>query len=282
MKVMKNENKNKKSKWFRIIFLLLLIVLIPLGIDWLIIGNDFPSNISNSNWVQFLGGYIGAIIGGVITLIGISWTIRFTREQNKADHELQVRPFFDIIYYSTEEFQRTGHWLGYIEVEIFDDEMSVMPNPTGAGIMRIKNIGTGPATNIDIDVDAKMKSNLIKYNAFFTNHNSKVTTNSVRPEETADVSLEIINRLHAPTKTDITWEEIPDALPIPIYDKEKFKIPEGFCFSVTIKYNDLLGNAFSQKLSFSVSYALLYKKGEDMHFTCNISLKEIEPSRIIN
>lgn len=70
----------------------------PLVIDWLIIGNSFPSNVSNSDWVGFLGGYIGAIIGAVVSLIGIIITIRYTNEQNKMDRELQVRPYCSIRY----------------------------------------------------------------------------------------------------------------------------------------------------------------------------------------
>lgn len=70
------------------------MVVIPLVIDWLIIGNLFPSNISNTDWV----GYIGALIGSVVSFLGILWTINFTREQNQTDRELQIRPYLDIRY----------------------------------------------------------------------------------------------------------------------------------------------------------------------------------------
>ena len=43
-----------------------LILTTPIGIDKLIIGNSFPSNISNTEWVGFLGSYIGALIGGLL------------------------------------------------------------------------------------------------------------------------------------------------------------------------------------------------------------------------
>ena len=64
-----------------IILCLLLVFSIPVAVDWLIIANDVPSNISNSDWVSFLGGYIGAVIGGLVSLIGIVVTIRFTKQQ---------------------------------------------------------------------------------------------------------------------------------------------------------------------------------------------------------
>ena len=72
------------KKWiiFSLIILSIILVFgIPLAVDWLIIANDVPSNISNSDWVSFLGGYIGAIIGGIVSLIGIGVTIRFTKQQ---------------------------------------------------------------------------------------------------------------------------------------------------------------------------------------------------------
>ena len=72
----------KKSIAFVLIMLSIIAVFaVPMMVDWLIMGNDIPSNISNSDWVSFLGGYIGAIIGGIVSLIGICVTIRFTKQQ---------------------------------------------------------------------------------------------------------------------------------------------------------------------------------------------------------
>ena len=80
------------------ILLAILIVAVPVIIDWLIIGSDIPSNISNSEWVNFLGSYIGAVLGAMVSLAGIIITIRYTNEQNRIDRELQVRPYCSIRY----------------------------------------------------------------------------------------------------------------------------------------------------------------------------------------
>ena len=72
------------KRWIILSLIILSILLalgIPVVVDWLIIANDIPSNISNSDWVGFLGGYIGAIIGGIVSLIGIGVTIKFTKQQ---------------------------------------------------------------------------------------------------------------------------------------------------------------------------------------------------------
>lgn len=54
-------------------------ILLPLGIDFFIFGNQFPSNISNSDWSGFLGSFLGGIFGSIGSIIGISITIMETR-----------------------------------------------------------------------------------------------------------------------------------------------------------------------------------------------------------
>lgn len=53
---------NNKKIIIILIITIALVIVFPLVIDWLIIGNSFPGNVSNSDWVVFFGGYIGAII----------------------------------------------------------------------------------------------------------------------------------------------------------------------------------------------------------------------------
>lgn len=83
----------KRSLIASILLSLIAIFLLPFIIDRFVIGNNVPSNISNSDWVGFLGSYIGAIIGALVSLIGIAATIKYTNEQNRIDRELQVRPY---------------------------------------------------------------------------------------------------------------------------------------------------------------------------------------------
>lgn len=78
----------KRKTIFLIIAMGIFIIGVPLIIDLLVIGNSVPSNIANQDWVNFFGSYVGALVGGAISLMGISWTIRFTRAENKADREL--------------------------------------------------------------------------------------------------------------------------------------------------------------------------------------------------
>ena len=84
-----------KKHWVLIMTTVALVVLVPLCVDWLIIGNDFPSNISNSDWVGFLGEYVGAIIGAIVALVGLIVTIRLTKEQTQAQIDANLEQYED-------------------------------------------------------------------------------------------------------------------------------------------------------------------------------------------
>ena len=68
------EKVNLKYIGLGVVFVL-LVVGIPVIMDKYIIGNNVPSNIDNSDWVSFLGSYIGAVLGGIFTFIGIKITL---------------------------------------------------------------------------------------------------------------------------------------------------------------------------------------------------------------
>ena len=76
-----------------IIIVLIVVIAVPIAIDRFVFANNYPSAISNEAWASFLGSYIGAIIGGAVSLSGIALTIRFTRGQNRRDRELQRSDF---------------------------------------------------------------------------------------------------------------------------------------------------------------------------------------------
>lgn len=263
-----------KKVWWAIIASAILVVALPLAIDWFIIGNSFPSNITNSDWVGFLGGYIGSIMGCVISLVGILWTINFTREQNRADRELQIRPFFDIRYLDVEQFCHTKNWLGYVMINTWDKNHSDSEEPdsgqVGTGLLYLKNVGNGPATNISFQVE--IENIKCEYSAYYTNQNTMVTTNSILPNETAELSIDITNSRKAPKKEDFIWNEDSH---FPGFDMVKFKIPEPFRVRVKLRYYDLMTNQFEQELVFDVGYGMRYKRGEDAKYYCNLHLKEI-------
>lgn len=56
------------------------VITFPIVMDKWIIGNSIPSNISNSDWVSFLGNYAGGILGGIFTLVALYITIGSERK----------------------------------------------------------------------------------------------------------------------------------------------------------------------------------------------------------
>ena len=271
----------KKSViWVGAVIFVLLVVGMPLLVDWCIIGNDIPSNISNSDWVSFLGGYIGAILGAMFSLIGIAWTIKFTREQNRSDRELQIRPYFDIRYLDVEQFCHTKSWLGYVMINGWDanveDEASKGQNNVGAGLLYLKNVGNGPATNINFEVF--IENTKVEYKAQYTNQNTKVTTNSVLQGATAELSIDITNSRQAPKKEDFMWQNNEM---FPTYDVCKFKIPDPFSIKLILTYSDLMSNRFKQELNFDAHYGMQYGKDEDGRYHCDLYLKEIGAPKIL-
>lgn len=62
-----------------IIILFLLIVLMPVLLEFLIFRNNFGSVLDNGTWANFLGGYIGGVLGGISTLIAVYISTKETR-----------------------------------------------------------------------------------------------------------------------------------------------------------------------------------------------------------
>ena len=68
----------------KVLLFVIVMIGVPVFIDWVIFGNTFPSNIDNQAWAGFLGSYFG----GVATLIAVFITI----SDNNKKLELQKKP----------------------------------------------------------------------------------------------------------------------------------------------------------------------------------------------
>ena len=255
---------------------LAVVLLFPLALDSLVIGNSFPSNVTNSDWMGFFGGYFGAILGGIISLIGIIFTIRFTREQNRADRELQIKPYLDIRFRWTEKSLRTNDWLGYVTISIEDsDEPSDEMNNTGSGLLYLKNIGSGPAT--DVECQVQIFNLNCKHREQYYTQNTKVTTSSIRPDEEASISVDVFNSRVAPPKEEITWEITDWNTQIPFWDRGKYHDPAAFSISLFITYRDLLSNQFKQQIDLKTSYFSSADPDKGAKYQCDLSLVKVHP-----
>lgn len=85
-------------KFIKWIFLIVTIgSLVPFLLDKLIFGNSFYSAVTNDGWASFFGSYMGAIIGGLVTLGGVFLTIRHNEQMEKERKILEHRPYMVLI-----------------------------------------------------------------------------------------------------------------------------------------------------------------------------------------
>lgn len=257
-----------------LIIICFVVTIIPLIVDWLIIGNNVPSNISNSGWVTFLGAYIGALVSGAISLSGIVLTIRFTREQNKMDRELQIRPYFDIVQ-TTPIIEE--NWLGEIKIA-FDGEPSIEVSKIGSSGMRLKNVGTGPATDIFFLVSLDHVD--IRHKAEYDNTCSYISTNLLREDECGTVPIIITHRIsHLSGNDVIDHEDRSVSLEnnIEVKNKKIHNIPEDFYITLKLMYRDLIGNQFCQVICLSAVGKISFVEFNEYEFNFEIEIVEMLP-----
>ena len=89
-----NDIMNNKSIFYKVgMFLIILIILmvIPWGLELLIFRNNIYSVIGNEYWSSFLGSYIGGVIGGAGTLFAVLITTKETRViQKKNEDQMEI------------------------------------------------------------------------------------------------------------------------------------------------------------------------------------------------
>ena len=144
-----------------IILISLAIAIIGALFSWLLAENNYPSNISKDAWLQFFGSYIGAVVGALVTIVSVVYTITSEREiQNrefiKRDREylreikdnakIMVMPAFSLreVHPASEEFNycHTYDMAGY-SGKVHDPNHH-KPGEYGV-ILILKNIGLGNA-----------------------------------------------------------------------------------------------------------------------------------------
>lgn len=128
-------------KWFKWIMLILFVVFgIPIFLEFFIFRNAFPSVLNNGEWAAFLGSYLG----GVVSLIGIYLTIRFTQAENKKERELMYRPHIRV------DSCKPDANFSNIIVSTKKDGSHVQDGKKCDIGIRIKNVGLGPVLNFSI------------------------------------------------------------------------------------------------------------------------------------
>lgn len=255
---------------------ILFIIGLPLFIDWAIIGNSFPSNISNTEWVGFFGGYIGSLIGGLSSLIGIALTIRFTREQNRKDREAQVRPYC-ITRMEHENISLGTHKI--LDEIAFGFKPESNDGPRDVTVLYLKNIGVGPAVNFHIDVDIKKAER--QYYGVLLESNYKTLqrrTDVLQIGEEAAIPISVFFNFDPIDPSKIEIETDFNGKEFTIVNYETLVKYKNFDLVLDVKYSDIYKNEYQQRivLQYSFSVNTNEEKMEAYHIG-NVILAEKNP-----
>ena len=263
----------KNSKLIIIILISLITVLtIPIILDWLIIGNNFPSNISNPDWVNFFGGYIGAIMGAIATLIGIIITLNYTRKLNRNTQELQVGPYCIIRFVPDSNISSTAMLLGYISIGC---EPRSNNGPRSTSIIYVKNIGLGPAIEFkfeasELDDGREHYISLLESTPALRNR----SVNHLQSGEEAAMPIIIYFNFDPITEDDFTTYEY-NGVQEKDLSQNVFKKYKNFDLEITMTYFDIFRNEFVQKIKigFNMSFKTVQQKSGE--YICTPYKKEV-------
>lgn len=263
--------------------------------DWWIIGNAFPSNISNSEWVTFLGAYIGSIIGAIASVIGIGMTIHFSKISNKTDHELQVRPYCSIQFY-TGDFSsfisqikegRIQAALGRIVIENIPS-ISNTEEKCHDCFLQLTNVGLGTAIEIkyrvvNLEIDS-LETAFFIYNNIRDADDGFFTTNTLRCNETTFLRIEFKLLLDSVLEQDI----------IELIEGKRFYSPSAAVknkygkikMTLEFLYKDILENTYTQAVELCGGISLsavtpIEIEHPKMEYDYSISLENVEPPKKI-
>lgn len=66
-----------------VLIIAVIVILTPLALHLFIFENTYLSKVSNDGWAGFFGGYIGAIIGALATIVAIKLELNYNQKQRK-------------------------------------------------------------------------------------------------------------------------------------------------------------------------------------------------------
>lgn len=91
----------KKKKKQVALWSVIILIAVPLAVYGLSEVSLLPVTGGN-DWAGFWGGYMGAVIGGLCTFAGVSWTIKHEREKEEVEKERSVLPYMGLLTLKTD------------------------------------------------------------------------------------------------------------------------------------------------------------------------------------
>lgn len=188
-----------------ILFILFCCIVIPVCLNWLLFFNIKTHNSNDGDWLGFWGSFLGGIIGGFATLIGVILTIKKSdmdrqREDEKIKEErkprlIPIKKSFNII----REFEK---------VYIFNKLDVLRKEYIISDILELKVVNASKESAIDISMEWIQCDNefIKKYSSFNEEEISiyndildkyKLTKSAIKEEEFIRGLDEILISVHA-------------------------------------------------------------------------------------
>lgn len=260
----------KKKTILALVLFVIITISLPLVMDWLIVGNNIPSNVSNSDWVNFFGGYIGAILGSIVSLIGIIATIRYTNKQNRIDRELQVRPYCVVRYINKREPFRAAEILAGLHISTGSLESNSIHD---AGVIFIKNVGVGPAIEFEFTVNEINSDS--KLSLIMEDRTSSSSASALLSGYEAAFPIRISGDFDPIREEDFIDTGEDGMYHFRLKEETMLKY-KSFDIAINMRYKDMYHNQYCQKISLFALMSIGARPNEKCaEHICTISLKEV-------
>ena len=161
-----------KKKILMLMMVSSAIIIVPIFLDYCILGNKINSNVSNEIWMAFFGSYFGGLFGAIATmmvLLDTQSSRRKIEEKNKKEQEeerkLSIRPCLQV---REQVIARTGqlcsgnnvYYISYEKGEI--KQRRSMPQKIEHYFSdyyvieaELRNVGMGSAISLNAYIDEK-------------------------------------------------------------------------------------------------------------------------------
>lgn len=135
-----------KKNWKLIASIIVLSLISAFCIGYGVSSPLFPEMTNSNDWIGFWGSYAGAIIGGIITMIGVSMTIHSTNRN-------EIKPYLILSETKLEDISKKVEISGVPDVLNGEQRIQIA--------IKIKNVGKGVAKNVKLHKENEKKSYIL-------------------------------------------------------------------------------------------------------------------------
>ena len=249
----------------------LVIVLVPFAL-LRVLGDSSDS----SAWLGFFGSYCGGIVGAIAALIGISCTIRFTRNESAEERRLQWMPYLDVECEHTKEFVVPLNTVGYILLSRKAEHQTKDEHPACC-VIRLNNVGNGAAVQFNVTLDGFNETGSYQPMLVALDTKKRMCSN-LEAHAKGAISMCVYFNYRLLSEEDLI--ETPEGKDISF---KAMKECVSFKFDVNIEYQDVLGNTYLKVLHMSLQTGVARNnESNELYYAPEFYLNDAEDAVLIS